>query len=106
MDINARDVERLRDIAGDKYVSVECLDWDDSAGAIPSLAALCARVPDLVQAKFPALWPAFKVCVDARKAEFERLGDDIVDRLSRPDCGYALAQAKAEGWLRTTLPRR
>ncbi|AWJ94442.1 hypothetical protein Sp245p_31855 (plasmid) [Azospirillum baldaniorum] len=103
VDINARDVERLRDIAGDKYVSVECLDWDDSAGAIPSLAALCARVPDLVQAKFPALWPAFKVCVDARKAEFERLGDDIVDRLSRPDCGYALAQAKAEGWLRTTL---
>ena len=103
VDINAGDLERLRAIASEEFVSVECLDWDGAAGSIPSLAALCATVPDIVQGRFPKVWPAFKAYVDARKEEFKRLGKDIVERLSRPDCGYALAQAKAEGWLRTTL---
>lgn len=86
--INHEDLNRLRMIA--KGAGVECLDWDANPGAIPSLAALCSLAPDVVETRFPDVWPAFAADIERRKDEYARLGEDIRDSLRRQSGGAAM----------------
>ena len=103
-EISATDAEALAELGDRDGIAVEVIDWPSSPAAVPPLGVLCAAAPDTVAAHIGGNAGVADWLASLRRHDgFDAARGRLIERLTRPDVGYAAARRHLSAWLRRSF---
>lgn len=97
------------DIEGEREgVAVEILDWPQGPADLPPLAVLCAQASHILSAHFPHAASEISGLLEPvrQHPEYEAKRARLLERLTRPEVGFAAARRRLIDWTRDALADR